>query len=57
MDAIQRYAINNHLEIIFSAGHHLHAQIFYDSVEGKYYNRHTDLFLDESELKAFSLGA
>lgn len=54
---IQEYALNNHLEIIFSEGHHLYDKIFYDSQEGKYYNRETDLFLSENELGAFGLGA
>lgn len=53
---IQTYAKNNHLEIIFSEGHHLYDKIFYDSPAGQYYNRETDLFLSESELGAFGLG-
>ena len=53
---IKTYAINNHLEIIFSEGHHLYDKIFYDSQEGKYYNRETDFFLTENELGAFGLG-
>lgn len=56
-EIIQTYATNNHLEIIFSEGHHLYDKIFYDSAEGKYYNRETDLFLSENELGAFGLGA
>lgn len=54
---IQAYALNNHLEIIFSEGHHLYDKIFYDSQWGQYYNRETDLFLTENELDAFGLGA
>lgn len=54
---IQTYAKNNSLEIIFSEGHHLYDKIFYDSQEGKYYNRETDYFLEENELGAFGLGA
>ena len=53
---IQTYASNNRLEIIFSEGHHLYDSIFYDSLEGKYYNRETDFFLEENELGAFGLG-
>ena len=53
---IEQYANRNDLEIIFSEGHHLYDKIFYDSAEGKYYNRETDFFLTENELGAFGLG-
>jgi len=56
-NSIQRYAVNNGLEVIFSEGHRYYDRIFYDSVEGKYYDRYTDFFLQDAELAKFGLGA
>lgn len=43
------------LERIFSVGHEYHDRIFYDAVEGSYYDRHTDLFISLETAKLFGL--
>jgi len=50
---IEEYAQKNYLEIVFSEGHQYFDRIFYDVREGKYYDRLTDLFLNEDEIKNF----
>lgn len=46
---------NDGLEVVFSKGHELHNRIFYCPVEGKYYDKHTDLFLSLEEAQAYGL--
>lgn len=43
------------LEHVFSEGHEYHNRIFYDRIEGAYYDRATDLFLSLDELKAYGI--
>lgn len=45
------------LETVFSPGHQHHARIYYDPKEGKYYDRHSDVYLEHHELDAYGLGA
>ena len=56
MDNTIEYAKRERLEIVFSKGHRLYDRIFYDHLEGKYYDKHTDLFLSEVELDKYGLG-
>lgn len=51
----ERYAKRERLEIVFSEGHRLYDVIYYDSVEGKYYNKSTDLYIREEELAKYGL--
>lgn len=44
---------NKGLEHVFPKGHELHDVIYYDRYEGKYYNRRTDMFLEDHEVKNF----
>lgn len=44
------------LERVFSEAHEYGNRIFYDRVEGRYYDRHTDLYLELDDLAAFGLG-
>lgn len=46
----------NDLEQVFSPGHQWHNRIFYDRKEGKYYDRATDIYLEQDQLKAYGLG-
>lgn len=43
------------LERVFSPGHPYHDRIFYDRLEGSYYDRCTDLFLTLDEVRSFGL--
>jgi hypothetical protein len=45
----------NGLERVFPAGHQYHDRIFYDTREGKYYDRYTDFFLTLEEAQSFGL--
>ena len=50
-------ALNSKTSKISEYGHGDYDRIFYDSHEGKYYDRHTDLYLRQEELKKYGLGA
>jgi len=56
-ESVERYAKNNNLEIVFPVGHRGYDRIFYSSLDGKYYDRYTDLNLAEEELDKWGLGA
>lgn len=43
------------LEFVFSENHQLRDRIFYDFREGKYYDRSSDIFLENDDLKRFGL--
>lgn len=43
------------LEQVFSVNHQYYNRIFYDYQEGKYYDRHCDLYLTLEQAKAFGL--
>lgn len=53
--SIARLLAEEKLERVFSPGHELHSRIFYDLVEGKYYDKATDLFLTLDEAKAYGV--
>jgi len=40
-------------EEVFPVGHELHNVIVYDVREGKYYNKQTDMFLADEEVKIY----
>ncbi len=41
------------LEAVFPPGNQWHDRIFYDTVEGKYYDKYSDVYLSLEEMKAF----
>ena len=43
------------LEQVFSKGHQYYGRIFYDTTEGQYYDRATDLFLSLDEVRSFGI--
>jgi len=44
---------NYGLEEVYPAGHYLHGRIFYDRMEGSYYDRGSDLYLTLADMRAF----
>lgn len=46
---------NDGLERVFSKGHQYYDRIFYDTKEGSYYDRHTDLYLSLDDVRAFGI--
>jgi len=55
INCIKSYAVNNGLEVVFPIGHRYYGVVFYDRLEGKYYNRHQDLFIPDEQLKIYNL--
>lgn len=45
----------NELERVFSKGHVNYDRIFYDRLEGKYYDRGSDFYLTLDEAQAFGV--
>jgi hypothetical protein len=45
----------NGLEVVFSKGNQWHDRIYYDAMEGAYYDRYTDMYLGLDELAAYGL--
>ena len=45
------------LEPVFPENHEHGSRIFWDKFEGKYYDSHTDLYLEWNDLKAFNLAS
>ena len=43
------------LEQVFANGHEYATRIFYDAVEGQYYDRATDLYLTLQEAASFGV--
>ena len=51
----ERYTPPFPLETVFSPGHQYHTRVFYDRVEGQYYDRSTDLYLSLDEARAMGI--
>jgi hypothetical protein len=47
--------MNYTLEAVFSEHHQYHTRIFYDAKEGKYYDRHSDIYLTLEQAYTFGL--
>ena len=45
----------NQLEQVFSNGHQFADRIFYDAGEGKYYDKYSDVYLEQEQLGAFGI--
>jgi hypothetical protein len=45
----------NGLERVFSEGHQFYNVIFYDVLEGQYYNKSSDLYLSLEEVKSYGI--
>jgi hypothetical protein len=45
----------NGMEVVFSKGNQWHDRIYYDAMEGAYYDRYTDVYLGLDELAAYGL--
>jgi hypothetical protein len=51
----REYLVMNNLEVVFPVGNQWHDRIFYDSLEGKYYDRYSDIYLEYDDLAAYGL--
>lgn len=48
---VQQYCDrNNGLEVVFSPSHHNYDVLFYDRIEGKYYDRTLDMYVELEDL-------
>jgi hypothetical protein len=45
-----------HLETVFPPTSQWYDRILYDYMEGKYYDRYSDIYLEYDELEAYGLG-
>ncbi len=55
LNEFEAYAQRERMELTFSNGHRFYGRIYYDYLEGKYYDCQTDLYLDDAGLKSFRL--
>ena len=52
----ERYNPPKGLETVFPVVSQWHDRILYDVREGKYYDRYSDLYIDNADLPAYGLG-
>lgn len=43
------------LEVVFSRGHQSHDRVLYDTREGSYYDKYSDVFLTLEQARSFGL--